>query len=88
MFLTPREIDKLQVQLDRKGLTLIPIKLHLKGSWIKLIIGILKLPIPKLKIKEKINKTKKENKINFCLELMNLIKSKLLILFKFFINFI
>ena len=35
-----REIDKLRGQLDRKGLTLIPLNLHLKGSWIKLTIGL------------------------------------------------
>ncbi len=35
-----REIDKLRGQLDRKGLTLIPLNLHLKGSWIKITIGL------------------------------------------------
>ena len=35
-----REIDKFQGQLDKKGLTLIPLSLQLKGSWIKLIIGL------------------------------------------------
>ena len=35
-----REIDKFQCQLDKKGLTLIPLSLQLKGSWIKLIIGL------------------------------------------------
>ncbi len=35
-----REIDKLKVQLDKKGLTLIPLSLQLKGSWIKLTIGL------------------------------------------------
>ena len=35
-----REIDKFKDQLDRKGLTLIPLSIHLKGSWIKLIIGV------------------------------------------------
>jgi len=34
------EINKLRGQLDKKGLTLIPINLHLKGSWIKLTIGL------------------------------------------------
>ena len=28
------------VNLDKKGLTLIPLSLHLKGSWIKLTIGL------------------------------------------------
>jgi len=35
-----REINKFQSQLDKKGLTLIPLSLQLKGSWIKLIIGL------------------------------------------------
>jgi SsrA-binding protein len=28
------------VALDQKGLTLIPLNLHLKGSWIKATIGL------------------------------------------------
>ncbi|MEY3464070.1 MAG: SsrA-binding protein [Cyanobacteriota bacterium] len=35
-----REIDKLRGALDQKGLTLIPLNLHLKGSWIKITIGL------------------------------------------------
>ena len=35
-----REIDKLRGQLDTKGLTLIPLNMHLQGSWIKLTIGL------------------------------------------------
>ena len=35
-----REIDKLRGALDQKGLTLIPLNLHLKGSWIKVTIGL------------------------------------------------
>ena len=35
-----REIDKLQGQLDKKGLTLIPLSLQLKGSWIKVLVGL------------------------------------------------
>ncbi len=37
-----REIDRLRVALDQKGLTLIPLNLHLKGSWIKLSLGLAK----------------------------------------------
>ncbi len=35
-----KEINKLRGQVDKKGLTLIPLNLHLKGSWIKLTIGL------------------------------------------------
>ena len=35
-----REINKIKGQLEKKGLTLIPLSLHLKGSWIKIIIGL------------------------------------------------
>ena len=35
-----REIDKLRGQLDQKGLALIPLNLHLQGSWIKLTLGL------------------------------------------------
>ncbi len=37
-----REIDRLRVALEQKGLTLIPLNLHLKGSWIKLTLGLAK----------------------------------------------
>tara|TARA_Y100001968_G_scaffold133552_1_gene121808 strand:- start:38 stop:547 length:510 start_codon:yes stop_codon:yes gene_type:complete len=35
-----REINKLRGQIEKKGLTLIPLNIHLKGSWIKLTIGV------------------------------------------------
>ena len=35
-----KEINKLETQLNKKGLTLIPLSLHLKGSWIKIMVGI------------------------------------------------
>jgi SsrA-binding protein len=35
-----REIDKLRGALDQKGLTLIPLNMHLKGSWIKVTLGL------------------------------------------------
>jgi len=35
-----REIDKLRGQTDQKGFTLIPLNIHLKGSWIKVTIGV------------------------------------------------
>ena len=36
------EINKLDSQVNKKGLTLIPLNLQLKGSWIKLTIGLCK----------------------------------------------
>lgn len=35
-----REIDKFRTALEQKGLTLAPLNLHLKGSWIKLTLGL------------------------------------------------
>ncbi len=35
-----KEIDKLKVSIERKGLTIVPLSITLKGSWIKCIIGI------------------------------------------------
>ncbi len=35
-----KEIDKLEGKLSKKGLTLIPLSVHLKGSWIKVTIGL------------------------------------------------
>ncbi|MFN5193310.1 MAG: SsrA-binding protein SmpB [Cyanobacteriota bacterium] len=35
-----REIDRLRVALEQKGLTLVPLNLHLKGSWLMLTIGL------------------------------------------------
>ena len=35
-----KEINKFQAQLEKKGLTLIPLDLHLKDSWIKVKIGL------------------------------------------------
>ncbi len=35
-----KEINKLKTGLDKKGLAIIPLSMHLKGSWIKLIIGL------------------------------------------------
>ena len=34
------EIDRLRVALEQKGLTLIPLNLHPKGSWIKVTLGL------------------------------------------------
>lgn len=35
-----REIERLRVALEQKGLTLVPLNLHLKGSWIKVTLGL------------------------------------------------
>ena len=35
-----REIEKLRIAVGQKGLTLIPLNMHLKGSWIKLTLGL------------------------------------------------
>ncbi len=35
-----KEIHRLDIKVNQKGLTLIPLKIYLKGSWIKLKIGL------------------------------------------------
>ncbi|TGG85799.1 MAG: SsrA-binding protein SmpB [Aphanocapsa feldmannii 277cV] len=35
-----REIDRFDAGVSRKGLTVVPLNLHLKGSWIKLSIAL------------------------------------------------
>jgi SsrA-binding protein len=35
-----REIDRLRGALEQKGLTLVPLDLHLSGSWIKVTLGL------------------------------------------------
>ena len=54
------EINKLKTQLEKKGLTIIPLSLQLKGSWIKLIIGLGKGK--KLHDKRQSEKEKQSNK--------------------------
>tara|TARA_Y100001968_G_scaffold24645_1_gene19266 strand:- start:84 stop:599 length:516 start_codon:yes stop_codon:yes gene_type:complete len=56
-----KEIDKLKINLDRKGLALIPISLYLKGSWIKLKIGVGKgRKLHDKRHQEKVNQSKKD----------------------------
>tara|TARA_Y100001968_G_scaffold316319_1_gene344001 strand:+ start:3981 stop:4481 length:501 start_codon:yes stop_codon:yes gene_type:complete len=55
-----REINKIKGQLEKKGLTLVPLSLHLKGSWIKIIIGVGKGK--KLHDKRQFEKEKQLNK--------------------------
>ncbi len=40
LLLHKKEIIKLKSNTEKKGLTIIPISIYLKGSWIKLTIGI------------------------------------------------
>ncbi len=55
-----KEIDKLNGQVNKKGLSLIPLSIHLKGSWIKVKIGLGKGR--KLHDKRENEKRKQENK--------------------------
>ena len=56
-----KEIDKLKINLDRKGLALIPLSLYLKGSWIKLKIGVGKgRKLHDKRNREKVNESKKD----------------------------
>jgi len=40
LLLSRREIDRLAGQVQQKGLTIVPLKIYLRGSWIKLGIGL------------------------------------------------
>ena len=40
LLLHKKEIIKLKTNTERKGMTVIPLEILLKGSWIKLIIGV------------------------------------------------
>ena len=40
LLLHKKEIIKLKTNTEKKGMTIIPLSLYLKGSWIKLTIGI------------------------------------------------
>ncbi len=55
-----QEIYKLERQVNKKGLSLIPLSLHLKGSWIKVKVGLGKGR--KLHDKRENEKRKQENK--------------------------
>jgi len=55
-----QEIYKLNSQVNKKGLSLIPLAIHLKGSWIKVKIGLGKGR--KLHDKRENEKRKQENK--------------------------
>ena len=56
-----KEIEKLKISLERKGLTIIPLSLYLKGSWIKLKIGVGKgRKIHDKRDREKINDSKRD----------------------------
>ncbi|MDJ0547912.1 MAG: SsrA-binding protein, partial [bacterium] len=35
-----KEISKLIGQVEQKGLTLVPLKMYFKGSWVKISIGL------------------------------------------------
>ena len=55
-----KEIIKLKINTEKKGLTIIPLSIYLKGSWIKLKIGIGKGK--KLHDKRQADKNKSLNK--------------------------
>ena len=56
-----KEIEKFKINLERKGLALIPLSLYLKGSWIKLKIGVGKgRKLHDKRDREKVNDSKKD----------------------------
>jgi SsrA-binding protein len=40
LLLNRKEINKLIGQVEQKGLTLVPLKMYFKGSWVKISIGL------------------------------------------------
>ena len=40
LLLHKKEITKLKSNTEKKGMTIIPLSIYLKGSWIKITIGI------------------------------------------------
>ena len=40
LLLHKKEIIKLKSQVEKKGMTIIPLSIYLKGSWIKITIGV------------------------------------------------
>ena len=40
LLLHRKEISKLIGLVEKKGLTLVPLKMYLKGSWVKVVIGV------------------------------------------------
>lgn len=42
LLLHRREINKLIGQIEQKGLTLIPLKMYIKGNWVKISLGLAK----------------------------------------------
>ncbi|RFP54176.1 MAG: SsrA-binding protein SmpB [Limnothrix sp. CACIAM 69d] len=40
LLLHKEEIRKLVGQVDQKGLTLVPLRMYLKGGWVKVVIGL------------------------------------------------
>ena len=55
-----REINKLKSQIEKKGLALIPLSIQLKGSWIKITVGLGKGR--KLHDKRQLERDKQSNK--------------------------
>jgi SsrA-binding protein len=42
LLLHRKEINKLVGQIEQKGLTLVPLKMYFKGSWVKVALGLAK----------------------------------------------
>lgn len=59
LLLKKQEINKLIGQVERKGLTVVPLKMYFKNSWVKLVIGLAqgkKIHDKRQTIKERDNK--------------------------------
>ncbi len=78
LLLHKKEIIKIKSNTEKKGMTIVPLSLYLKGSWIKLTIGVGKgKKLHDKRHDEKTKKYKKRNqlctkKINYYAELLQL----------------
>ncbi|MDJ0624939.1 MAG: SsrA-binding protein SmpB [Candidatus Caenarcaniphilales bacterium] len=52
LLLTRKELQKWKARVDREKLTIIPLKLYFKGSWVKVLIGLAKRKLQHDKRKE------------------------------------
>ena len=64
LLLHKKEIIKLKSNTEKKGMTIVPLSLYLKGSWIKLTIGVGKEKLHDKRQDEKQKSIKKKSTLH------------------------